>query len=299
MDAVDGMRVFVRVAQRSGFAVAARELRLSPAAVTKHVAALEARLGARLLERTTRRVALTEAGRVYLERCQECLQAFDDADAAMSQLSVAPQGMLRISAPVDLQAALSPVIARYMQANPHVVVDLRLSNRSIDLVDEGFDLAIRVAPALDGRYVARLLAEAPLGVFASPAYLREHGRPKRPADLARHRYLAFVEPRPMETLVFERKGRQVKVDVKPVALANIGSHLIEMALAGLGVMGGPGFLMRRAVESGTLEHVLADWDVLPRMRLWALYPHRRFLPAKVRLFVELLRETAAAGDGWP
>lgn len=299
MDAVDGMRVFVRVAQRSGFAAAARDLRLSPAAVTKQVAALEARVGARLLERTTRRVALTEAGRVYLERCQECLQAFDDADAAMSQLSAAPQGMLRISAPVDLQAALSAVTARFMQSNPQVVVDLRFSNRSIDLVDEGFDLAIRVAPALDGRYVARLLADAPLGVFASPAYLREHGRPKRPADLARHRFLAFVEPRPMETLPFERNGKQVSVEMKPVALANIGSHLIEMAIAGLGVMGGPGFLMRRAVESGALEPLLADWALLPRMKLWVLYPHRRFLPAKVRLFVELLRETAAAGDGWP
>ena len=293
MDAVEGMRVFVRVAQRSGFAAAARDLRLSPAAVTKHVAALEARVGARLLERTTRRVALTEAGRIYLERCQECLQSFDDADAAMSQLSDAPQGLLRISAPVDLQAALSPVIARYMRANAQVVVDLRLSNRSIDLVDEGFDVAVRVAPALDGRYVARLLADAPLGVFASPAYLREHGRPKRPADLAHHRFLAFVEPRPMDTLVFERKGRQVSVDVKPVALANTGSHLFEMAMSGLGVTGGPGFLMRRAVASGALEPLLEDWQLLPHAKLWVLYPHRRFLPAKVRLFVELLRETAA------
>src|SRR5262252_8118397 len=147
MDIVDGMRVFVRVAQRSGFAAAARELRMSPAAVTKHVAALETRVGARLLDRTTRRVALTEAGRVYLERCHECLQAFDDADAAVSELSDAPRGKLRISRPVDL-------------------------------VEEGFDVAIRAAAKLEGDYVARPLAPLRLGVYAAPSYLREHGRPR-------------------------------------------------------------------------------------------------------------------------
>src|SRR5262249_43457674 len=126
MDAVDGMRVFVRVAQCSGFAAAARELRISPAAVTQHVAALEARVGARLLERTTRRVGLTEAGRVYLERCRECLQAFEDADAGVSALSNAPRGKLRISAPVDLHARLPAVVAAFVRACPEVSVDLRL-----------------------------------------------------------------------------------------------------------------------------------------------------------------------------
>src|SRR5687768_1452173 len=143
MDTVDGMRVFVRVAQRAGFATAARELDLSPAAVTKRIAALEARVGARLLDRTTRRVALTEAGRVYLERCLECLQAFDDAEASVSDLSVAPRGQLRIAAPVELAAHVAPVIAAFVSAYPQVGVDLRVSNRIVDLVDEGFDLAIR------------------------------------------------------------------------------------------------------------------------------------------------------------
>src|SRR5262252_7995233 len=178
MDIVDGMRVFVRVAQRSGFAAAARELRMSPAAVTKHIAALEARVGARLLDRTTRRVALTEAGRVYLERCHECLQAFDDADAAVSELSDAPRGKLRISAPVDLHAQLPVVLASFARAYPDVMVDVRLSNRPVDLVEEGFDLAIRAAATLEGDYVARPLAALRLGVFAAPSYLRERGRPR-------------------------------------------------------------------------------------------------------------------------
>jgi len=297
MDTVDGMRVFVRVAQRSGFAAAARELRRSPAAVTKQIAALEARVGARLLERTTRRVALTEAGRLYLERCLECLQAFDDADAAVSELSVAPKGSLRISAPIDLLSHLPALIARYARAHPHVTVDLRLSNRPVDLVHEGFDLALRAAGTLDGRYVARPIADMPLGVFASPAYLREHGRPRRPAELARHRALVFVEPRPLETLVFERRGKQTRVKVTPFVLSNSGDALRDLALAGIGVLTGPSFLARRAVDAGRLEVLLTEWTMRPSVKLWALYPHRRFLPAKVRLFIELLRETFA-GDPW-
>jgi DNA-binding transcriptional LysR family regulator len=297
MDSVEGMRVFVRVAQRSGFARAARELRLSPAAVTKQVAALEARVGARLLERTTRRVALTEAGRVYLERCLECLQAFDDADAAVSELTVAPTGPLRISAPIDLAPHLPPLIARYVRAHPKVTVDLRLSNRPVDLVQEGFDVALRAAGALDGRYVARAIAEIPFGIYASPAYLRGHGAPRRPADLVRHRALVFVEPRPHQTLIFERRGKQTRVDVQPFVLCNSGAALRDLCIAGVGLFAGPSFLVRDAVEEGGLEQILAEWTMLPSAKLWALYPHRRFLPAKVRLFIEMLRETFA-GHAW-
>jgi DNA-binding transcriptional LysR family regulator len=290
MDTIGGMRVFVRVAQRSGFAAAARDLKLSPAAVTKQVAALETRIGARLLERTTRKVALTEAGRLYLERCIECLQAFDDADAAMGELSLAPKGVLRISVPVDMQAQLTPIVARYVQANPQVRIDIRFSNRPVDLVDEAFDLAIRVAGNLDGRYVARLIAEMPLGVFASPAYLREHGRPRRPKDLARHRALVFVEPRAMDALVFVRHGKETRVDLSAAVLCNSGESLRDLAIAGLGIMPSPRFLAEPAVAAGRLEPLFGDWTLLPRAKLWALYPHRRFLPAKVRLFVDLVRE---------
>jgi DNA-binding transcriptional LysR family regulator len=266
-------------------------LRLSPAAVTKQIAALETRVGARLLERTTRRVALTEAGRVYLERCLECLQVFEDADAAVSALSVAPKGSLRISAPVDLWCHLPPIIARYVRAHPHVTVDLRLSNRPVDLVHESFDLAIRAAGTLDGHYIARPIAELPLGVYASPSYLREHGRPRRPAELANHRALVFVEPRPLDTLVFERKGKQARVELTPFVLCNSGDALRDLAVSGIGIMAGPTFLARRALENEQLELLLPDWSLVPKPKLWALYPHRRFLPAKVRLFVEMLRET--------
>lgn len=295
MDSVDGMRVFVRVAQRASFAVAARELRISPAAVTKQIAALEGRVGARLLDRTTRRVAITEAGRVYLERCLECLQAFDDADAAVSELSSAPRGQLRISAPVDMHSHMTPVLAEFARACPDVRVDLQLSNRAVDLIHEGFDLAIRAAPALDGRYVARPLAAMRIGVYASPQYLRAHGRPRKPADLARHRALVFVEPRPMNTLVFDRAGKRVSVELASTITSNSGDVLRGMAVAGFGLMAAPSIVVHQAVAEGTLEPVLRDWTLQPQAKLWAVYPHRRFLPAKVRIFVDALR-VAFGGD---
>ena len=140
MDRLQSMQVFVRVAQHVGFAAAARDLQMSPAAVSKHVNALEASIGTRLLDRTTRRVGLTEAGRVYLERCLECLHAFEDADASMSELAQAPSGVLRVTAPIDFGESLLPVLAAVMNDHPSIVVDLRLSNRVMDMVEEGIDV---------------------------------------------------------------------------------------------------------------------------------------------------------------
>src|SRR2546421_2615715 len=184
MDLLQGMKVFVRVAQRSGFAAAARDLRMSPGAVTKNIAALEEHLGTRLFDRTTRRVGMTEAGHLYLERSQECLQAIEDADASVKARASGSRGVLRVTAPVDFgQTLMSAVLGHFMTTNPGIVVDLRLSNRTLDLVEEGIDVAVRVARALDGQYVARPLALSRLGVWGSPAYLRKHGRPRVPQDM--------------------------------------------------------------------------------------------------------------------
>jgi DNA-binding transcriptional LysR family regulator len=288
------MKVFVRVAQRAGFAAAARDLHMSPAAVTKHVAAVEARVRARLFERTTRKVGLTEAGRAYLERCLECLQAFDDADAAVNQLAGRATGVLRVTAPVDVGSTIMTAISNFMKANRDVTVDLQLSNRPIDLVDEGFDVALRVAPALTGQYVARLLAILDVGIYAAPEYLRRHGRPRRPEDLAAHRNIVFTEPRPRDEWVFERAGRQTRVKVKPVMLSNNAGAMVAALRAGVGVCTMPTLLGGIDVRPGHVERLLPEWTMLPQLRLYAVYPHRRFLPAKVRVFIEALR--AALGD---
>jgi len=301
MDRLRSMKVFVRVAQDAGFAKAARDLRLSPGAVSKHVSALETQVGVRLFDRTTRRVALTEAGRVYLERCLEALQALEDADASVGELARRPKGVLRVTAPIDFGEQLVPVLAGLMRAQPEVVVDLRLSNRVVDLVEEGVDVAVRVAPGLDGRYVARPLALSRLAIYASPDYLRRHGRPRRPEDLATHRCLVFAEPRPMDELPFARGRRTVRAKLNAVMTTNSGEAFRLALVDGLGIGTLPSFLAYRDTQAGRIEPVLLDWT-LPHFRVFAVYPHRRFVSPKVRVFVDALR--AAFGDGardpwWP
>lgn len=301
MDRLQSMKVFVRVAQDAGFARAARDLRMSPGAVSKHVSALETQVGVRLFDRTTRRVALTEAGRVYLERCLEALQALEDADASVSELAKRPKGVLRVTAPIDFAEQLAPVVNALMRAEPEIVVDLRFSNRVVDLVEEGVDVAVRVAHALDGRYVARLLARTRLAMCASPEYLRRHGRPKRPEDLAKHRCLVFAEPRTTDELPFTRGRRTVRAKLNGVMVTN-GGEAFRLALVdGLGVGALPSFIARRDLLAGRIEPVLLDWT-LPELGVYAVYPHRRFVSPKVRVFIDALR--AAFGDGsgdpwWP
>ena len=302
MDTLQSMKIFVRVAQRSGFAAAARELRMSPAAVTKHVAFLESRLGARLFDRTTRRVGLTEAGRVYVERCLECLHAAEDADASIGELAKKPSGILRVSAPVDLQMHLPALISRFMNNYPDITVDLRLTNRPVDLVEEGVDVALRAAPALDGQFIARQLATVRIGVFATPDYLRRHGRPKRPEDLSAHRSLVFVEPRPRDEWSFTRDGVGVRVKLHAVLLCNNGETIRAALVAGVGLTLLPSFLVHADLAAGRVEPLLLDWSVEPQFRLYAVYPHRRFVSPKVRAFIDALR--SAYGDGtsdpwWP
>jgi DNA-binding transcriptional LysR family regulator len=295
------MKVFVRVAHHVGFAAAARDLRMSTSAVSKYVSALESEIGTRLFDRTTRRVGLTEAGRVYLERCLECLQALEDADASVSHLAEQPRGRLRVTAPIDFGPIVLPVLAEVMNAHPGLVIDLQLTNRVMDMIEEGIDVGVRVATALDGRYVARPLARTRLALFGAPEYLRRYGRPRRPEDLASHRMLVFVEPRPMEELGFARGRREVRVKLNAVMTSNHGGALCSAMIHGVGLAAIPSFLARSDLDAGRIEPVLLDWS-LGEYRVFAVYPHRRFLSPKVSAFVEALRATL--GDGtrdpwWP
>jgi DNA-binding transcriptional LysR family regulator len=294
MDRLLNMQVFVKVAQHVGFAAAARDLEMSPAAVSKHVSALESALGTRLFDRTTRRVGLTEAGRVYLERCLECLHAFDDADASMRDLAKAPAGLLRVTAPIDFGENIVPVLSDVMAAYPDIVVDLRLSNRVMDMVEEGIDLAVRVARSLEGQFVARPFARSRLGVYATPAYLHQHGSPRRPDDLVAHRNLVFTGPRPMHELMFVRGRREVRVKVTAVMLSNNGEALMAAARRGIGLAVAPSFMAHRDLDAGHLVPVLRDW-LLPEFGVFAVYPHRRFVSPKVRVLLEALM--ARFGDG--
>ena len=302
MDRLKSMQVFARVAQRQGFAAAARDLRLSTAAVSKHVAALETRVKARLFDRTTRSVSLTEAGRVYLERCLECLHALEDADASVTELRKAPKGVLRITAPLDLPPPFPALINDFMRRHPDVLVDLRLSNRPVDLVEEGIDVALRLAPSLEGQFVARPLALVRMGLFASPAYFETHGRPKKPEELGHHRALIFVEPRPVDEFTLVRGRRRVRVKLKAAMLSNNGAALFRAAVEGLGIAPAPSFGVHAELLANLLEPVLPDWEILPSYRMYVVYPHRRFVSPTVRAFVEALRAVYDDGDldpWWP
>lgn len=287
MDRLKCMRIFVRVASGSSFAAAARELRVSAATVTKHVSALERELGVRLFERTTRRVQLTEAGRFYLERCGETLQALDDTDAAMSQLSRSPAGVLRLTAPVDLSGDMGRVIARYTRDYPDVVVDLRLANHNIDLIEQGFDLGVGLLSPSHASYISRRLCVTTVGVYAAPGYVRAHGAPRKPTDLVHHRNLIFVEPQPRTELVFRKGNRRIQVQLPGGLLSNSGAALLAMAVEGAGLCVGPSFMMANALAVGQVVQVLADYE-LGSFPLHVRYPSRRFLPAKVRCFLESL-----------
>lgn len=294
------MRVFARVAQRESFAAAAEDLRMSRASVTRHVAAIEERLGARLLDRTTRSVSVTEAGRVYLERCIECLQAYDDSEAAIGGLAAQPGGLLKVAGPFDLNRHLPRLVARFMKAHPAIDVELHLSNRTLDMVDEGIDVYVRVTNSLPQDVVARPLAITRLGVWGAPSYFRRHGRPRTPAELSRHRFALFNEPPLLDEWVFERRGKRTKVRLKPGLVTNAGEGHVAAVCEGvtLGII--PSFLLPPD-HASRLEPVLPEWS-LGHRGIFAVYPHRRFLAAKVRAFADFLR--AALGDGsrdpwWP
>jgi DNA-binding transcriptional LysR family regulator len=299
MDPLQNMRVFARVAQRASFAAVAEELRMSRAAVTRHVASIEERHGVRLLDRTTRSVSVTEAGRVYLERCLECLQAYDDSEAAIGGLAAEPRGLLRVAGPFDFNRHLPRLIARFMRAHPEIDIEFVLSNRTVDMVDQAIDVYVRISNALPRDVVARPLAITRLGVWGAPSYFRKRKRPRTPADLAEHRFSLFNEPPVLDEWVFERDGKKTKVRLKPGLVTNAGEGGLAAVCEGvtLGVI--PSFLL--PPKHAELEPVLLEWSVGQR-GIYAVYPHRRFVPAKVRAFVDFLRMTV--GDGsqdpwWP
>ena len=294
------MRVFARVAQRASFTAAAQDLRMSRASVTKHIAAVEERHGVRLLDRTTRSVSVTEAGRVYLERCLECLQAYEDSEAAIGGLAAEPRGLLRVAGPFDFNPHLPRLVAEFLKAHPAIDVELLLSNRTLDMVDEGIDVYLRVTNSLPPDVVARRLAITRLAVWGAPSYFRNHARPRTPLELSDHRFALFNEPPLLDEWVFERDGKRTKVRLRPRLVSNAGEGHMAAVTEGVSLGVIPSFLLPPD-PAKRLEPVLLEWS-LGHRGIHAVYPHRRFVAAKVRAFVDFLR--TKLGDGnrdpwWP
>lgn len=288
MDKLAALTAFVRVVERGSFTAAAEDLRLSRAMTSKHVQDLEAHLGVRLLSRTTRRVSLTEEGRLYHARCAEVLAALAEADQSVTARQAEPQGLLRLNGPVSFGTHyLAPAIADFTAAHPRVAVDMVLVDRVVDLVDEGYDLAVRIGALASSSLIARRLAPCRLVVCAAPDYLARQGAPTRPADLAGHNCLDYSYGGLSGVWRFSGPAGEEAVPIAGNLIINNGDALRAAALRGQGIVVLPTFIVGADLRAGTLRRVLAD-HALPELGIHAVYPSGRHLPAKVRAFIDFL-----------
>ncbi|ATP27734.1 LysR family transcriptional regulator [Chromobacterium violaceum] len=291
MDRFSEIRAFVCVAELGSFVAAAERLELSRAMVTKLVAALENRLGVRLMHRTTRKLSLTEAGETYLAQAGSLLGELDELDALLSHGASEPVGRLRVSAPVSFgMRYLGRIIGGFHQRHPQIEVELNLNDRRVDLVEEGFDLALRVSNLSDSSLVARKLAQVEDLLAASPDYLARHGTPQGPEELAGHQCLLYALTAQPNVWDYQAPdGTQGRVKVKGGLKANNGDVLTDAAVHGMGIVLQPRFLLEEELADGRLVPVLPGyhWHCLD---LSVVYPVRRHVPGKVRVFVEYLAE---------
>ncbi len=289
MDRFRALTAFAKVVEHGSFARAAQRLGISTTACSRHVAELEGHLDARLLNRTTRRLSLTESGQAFYERCVQLLADLEDAEAAASASTARPRGTIRLTCSINFGVRhVSPAIADFLARHPEVSFDVQLSDRFVDLVEEGFDLAIRIGLAGAEQLVARRLGETRVLACASPEYLKRHGAPRVPEDLARHRCLTYEYLDPRNLWRFRgADGREHAVRVAGPLHANNGDLLVAAAVQGLGIVCEPDFIAGPEIEAGRLVRILEDYGVRATP-IYAVYPSRRHLSAKVRAFVDFL-----------
>ena len=299
MDRFVAVTSFAKVVELGSFARAAERLGVSTSAVSRQVADLEAHLDVRLLNRTTRRLSLTEAGQAYYERCVQLLADLDEAEAAVRNTAVAPKGVLRLTCGVTFgERYVAPAIAEFGARHPQLSFDLDLSDRTVDLVDEGFDLAIRVGSSGTQALVARRLGSTQLVCCAAPAYLERHGVPRTHEDLARHECLLYTYGSTPSVWTFTGPDGQLRnVRVASRHRANSGRLLVALAAAGLAITMEPDFIVADEVRSGRLVRVLDEFAP-PRQPIAAVYPSRRHLSAKVRVFVDFIAQRYARRHEW-
>ena len=293
------MQVFAQVVEAGSFAKAAERLDMSTSAASRYVAELEAHLQTRLLNRTTRRVSLTESGRAFYERSVQLLADLQEAEEEASSAAVVPRGTIRLTTSVNFGVRhVAPAIAAFASAHPEVRFDISLADRVVDLVEEGFDLAIRVGTPGADNLVARKLGETRLVPCASPAYLERHGAPKTPADLANHNCFTYEYVTPRNVWRFrDRAGAEQAVRVSGTLHSNNGDLLAEVAARDGGIVFEPAFIVGPDVRAGRLVPLLQDY-VPPPVPIYAVYPSRKHLSAKVRRFVEFLVERFAHAQDW-
>jgi len=287
------MRVFATVVATGSFAAAAARLDISRAMASKYVLYLEERLGTRLLQRTTRKLGLTDSGTAYYERCAQILEEVEEAESGAVNLSAKPRGILRLTMPVSFSVRhIGPLITRYLEKFPEVQIDAVLSDRRIDLIEEGLDLALRVGPSPDPGLIARRLAADRLVICAAPAYLDRCGRPTRPQDLAAHNCVLYSYSAAGSEWKMTGPDGEHSVKVGGNMRANNGDLLNQVVLSGGGLMCQPEFLVGEDLRAGRLEEVLKEYRC-ESLGIYAVFPSRKHLSAKTRTFVDFLVEHLA------
>jgi DNA-binding transcriptional LysR family regulator len=287
MDRLSTMVSFVKVVENAGFSAAARELNNSPSLMTTHVKALEDELGVLLLNRSTRRVSLTEIGRDYYDRCVQILAELEEADEIAQASQAKPRGILRLNVAQPIPPLIAEPMAEFAARYPEVLVRLTVTSRMVDVAEEGYDLTIRLAAVADSSLIVRHLASYRLVVCGSPSYFARHGRPQRPDDLADHNCVLFYDSLWNHEWHFAGPGGNHTVRVSGDLETNSVVTLRSAALLGQGLICAPLFMVASDLKSGALVSVLAEYMPF-EFSVDALYPHRRYVSAKVRYFIEVL-----------
>ncbi|MFV2056091.1 MAG: LysR family transcriptional regulator [Thiohalomonadales bacterium] len=288
MDRLECMRAFVAVVEANGFSSAARKSTLSKALLSKYVAQLENELGTRLLQRTTRHVSPTEVGRAYYERCLPLLEELDELESVVKDSHAAPSGELRISAAKSFaELHLMNVVSKFSQQYPKIRINMMLTDKEIDIVEEGIDLAIRIGDLADSSLVARRLGTIHIVVCASPEYLQQRGEPRHPDDLCHHQCIVDTNFRQGADWHFERNAKKFRVSVHGSHYVNSAVAIRELVINHNGIAISPLFVIGADVKAGRVKIILQEYGI-QAFGLYAIYSHRRHLSAKVRLFIDNL-----------
>lgn len=300
LDRLTGLEVFARVAGAGSLSAAARALGMSQTMVTKHIAALESRLGAKLFHRTTRRLSITEAGRNYLESATRILAEVEAADAAVTADRVEPRGLLRLNAPVSFGTRqIAPLLAEFAARCPRVTVELGLNDRLVDLAEEGWDLAIRIGNLSSSSLIARRIAPCRMALCAAPSYLKSRGAPRTVADLADHNCLGYTlsQRSPSDRWVFGA-STDSSVQISGNLRANNGDALRAAAIAGQGIIHQPTFIVADDLRAGRLVVLTLDQPNVELGGIYAVFLPDRHPPAKVRAFIDFIADRFAPEPPW-
>lgn len=300
LDRIQGIQVLLKVVELGSLSGAARALGMSATMATKHVAAIEQRLGARLLHRTTRKVTPTDVGRTYIQTAERVLAELLEAEAAAAADKQVVRGLLRVNVPVSFGTSeIAPILHELLNQHPDLTIDLGLNDRLVDLVEEGWDLAVRVGRLQDSPLIARRLGSFGMMVCAAPGYLRDHGRPTKVAELSQHRCLGYT----LSTTVSPTSwrfgtGGEVKVAINGPLRGSNGDALVAAAIAGVGIIYQPAFIVADAIANGRLEVIELDHPPFQLGSIYAVYPPNDHLPAKVRVFIDFLIQRFAGTPPW-